>query len=108
VLLKKDKIVPSGTIGILLIGGTITVAVQHFRFPNRKKISGIILVMITLCVMGLLTHGIYDLSLMSWWETSYYGIQLFLLFLANLALLLLGINLIRKSRKERSSIDNKS
>lgn len=93
--------------GLLLIGGIIAIVVQHFRFPNKRKVLGIISVIISLCTMGLLTHGVYNLNYgyIPYWERQYYQIGLVFLFLGSLAFLLLGINLIRKARKGRSLKD---
>ena len=46
--------------GIILIGGIIAILVQHFRFPKRKKVVGIVLMVINLCVLGLLFHATYN------------------------------------------------
>jgi len=86
--------------GLLLIGVIIAIAVQHSRFPNKKKVSGILFTIISLCAIGLLIHGVYNLNYgyIPYWEQSYYWIALFALFACYSASLLNGIRLIIRSR----------
>ena len=88
--------------GLLLIGVIITIAVQHSRFPNKKKVSGILFTIISLCAIGLLIHVVYNLNYgyIPSWEMDYYWMGLFALFAGYSASLLIGIRLIIRSRNK--------
>lgn len=88
--------------GLLLIGVVIAIAAQHSRFPNKKKVSGILFTIISLCAIGLLIHGVFNLNYgyIPYWEQSYYWMGLFGLFVGYSASLLIGIRLIIRSRNK--------
>jgi len=94
---------------IILIGELIATLVIQYRFPNRKRILGIILVGISLGVMGLLAHAVYNVielipnlfySYRIMFLMVFYIPSLGGLFAGHLASILIGRKLIRKYGKK--------
>ena len=74
------------------------------KYPRRKKMVGIVSTAITLGIMVLLGHGVYNTMMLRGIQRMVESMMvLYSLFGVNLAILILSIKLIRKSSSRSQS-----
>ncbi len=87
-----------------MVGIIILLSVIARKYPQRKRMVGIVSIILSFGIMGLLTHGAYNVGLVvAWYQRMYYIMGLVALIGVNLTLLILSSRLIIKKTSRSNS-----